>query len=92
MNLGEMIDVVSTTKGITKAQAKQDIMFYFGSEGIIAGVLKEKESVKLGEIGTLKTVERAERKGRNPQTQEEIIIPAKTAVVFKASKELQNNL
>ncbi len=33
--------------------------------------------------------ERAERKGRNPQTQQEIVIPAKKVAAFRAGKDLK---
>ncbi|NLL95685.1 MAG: integration host factor subunit alpha, partial [Clostridiaceae bacterium] len=35
---------------------------------------------------------RAERKGRNPQTREEITIPASKAPVFKAGKGLKEKV
>ena len=42
--------------------------------------------------GTLKTVQRKERKGRNPKTKEEIVIPAKKTIVFKPAKETHTRL
>ena len=54
------------------------------------------EEVKAGNVvtiqgfGTFKTVEVAERKGRNPQTGAEITIPAHKKVVFKPSKQFKN--
>ncbi len=44
------------------------------------------ESVVIKGFGTFKTVTRAARSGRNPQTGAAIQIPAKTALTFKASK------
>lgn len=56
----------------------------------VAGeVLVEDGKVPLGSLGTLKTVERAARKGRNPQTGEEIMIEARIAPKFDASKDLK---
>ena len=40
-------------------------------------------------FGKFEVRERAERKGRNPQTKEEIIIPATKAPVFKVGKNLK---
>jgi len=59
------------------------------------GVDREKliEKVKLlPELGTFSVVERAPRKGRNPKTGEEIEIPAKKVVKFKASKRLSERV
>ena len=54
------------------------------------------EEVKAGNVvtiqgfGTFKTVAVAERKGRNPQTGDEITIPAHKKVVFKPSKQFKD--
>ena len=50
-------------------------------EGLAKG-----EKIQLVGFGTFEVRERAERKGRNPQTKEEIIIPATKAPVFKVGK------
>jgi DNA-binding protein HU-beta len=39
-------------------------------------------------FGTFAVTKRAARKGRNPQTKKEMLIPAKNVVKFKASSEL----
>ena len=56
---------------------------------IIQKGLKEGETIRLAGLGTFKTVERKERKGRNPQTGEEIVIPARKVVKFLPAKELK---
>ena len=56
------------------------------------------EEVRAGNVvtiqgfGTFKTVAVAERKGRNPQTGDEIIIPAHKKVVFKPSKQFKEKV
>lgn len=45
--------------------------------------------VNLIGFGKFSTVKRAKRKGRNPQTNEELIIASRTAPVFKAGKTLK---
>lgn len=42
--------------------------------------------------GKFSVEERGERKGRNPQTGEEMIIPAKKTVKFKAGKKLAEKI
>lgn len=43
-------------------------------------------------FGIIKVVDTAEKKGRNPQTGEAIIIPAGRKIKFKASKIIRDNL
>ncbi len=55
------------------------------TEELVAG-----EGVQLAGIGSFLIRERAERTGRNPQTGEEITIPASKQVAFKVSKTLKD--
>lgn len=55
------------------------------TEGLLEG-----EGVQLAGFGTFLIRERAERTGRNPQTGEEITIPASKQVTFKAAKALKD--
>ena len=56
------------------------------SQDHIIDALKKGEKVVFSNFGTFEIRKRAERKGRNPSTGEEIMIPAKDVVVFKMSK------
>lgn len=58
----------------------------------IKEALKEGNSITLVGFGTFKIIDRSERKARNPRTGEEITIPAKKALVFKASKAVVEQL
>jgi DNA-binding protein HU-beta len=55
----------------------------------IAESLKAGESVKLQGFGNFEVRERAARKGRNPQTGEEIDIPATKVPAWKPAKTLK---
>lgn len=60
----------------------------------ITDAVGEGREVRLDKFGFFKVVPTAERKGRNPQTQEETIIPAGQKVKFTPSakmKELASN-
>jgi len=57
---------------------------------IIQEKLQKGETIRLAGFGTFKVVERKERKGRNPQTGEKIVIPAKKVVKFIPAKDLKN--
>jgi DNA-binding protein HU-beta len=52
---------------------------------IIAG-----KKARIDKIGVLYAKERAARKGRNPQTGEEISIPASKKIAFRAAKSLKD--
>lgn len=54
--------------------------------------LKAGESVTLTGFGTFKVVQRAERKGHNPRTKEDIIIPACNVVKFTPGKQLKEDI
>jgi len=51
--------------------------------------LSNGEKVTFPGFGTFEAKERAERKGRNPQTGEEITIPARRVAQFKAGSALK---
>lgn len=54
------------------------------SETIIRG-----EQVKISNFGIFNTHKKGARIGRNPNTMEEAVIPARTVVLFKASPKLR---
>jgi len=56
----------------------------------IEKTLRDGKNVALPGFGTFSVKDRAERKGRNPQTGEEMTIPAGKVVRFKAGKGLKD--
>ena len=58
----------------------------------ISGFLSDGEKVRIDKFGNFEVRERAERKGRNPQTGKEITITAKKSPVFKAGKGLKEKV
>jgi len=56
----------------------------------IRDTLKKGDSVSLTGFGTFKVSKRKARKGRNPQTGEEIKIPSKNVVRFLPGKHLKD--
>lgn len=76
--------------GYSNARSKEAVEYVFDK---IAEFLADGEKVQLIGFGNFEVRERAERKGRNPQTGKAIMIEAKKAPVFKsgtALKELVN--
>ena len=68
---------------------KQELRLYVDSViDIICDNLKEGEVVKLSGFGNLKPKDKAARVGRNPHTEEEIIISRRRVVSFQPSQKL----
>ena len=85
MNKGDLVNkvakVVSTKK---EAQAAVDCVF-----SSITRALKKGDTLTVVGFGTFKVAQRKARKGRNPQTGEEIDIKASKAPKFTAGKALK---
>ncbi len=89
MNKAELIDAVAKSADISKAVAGRAID---GMTAAVSNALKNDDSVTLVGFGTFSVRERAARKGRNPQTGEEINIKAAKLPVFKAGKTLKDTI
>ena len=87
MNKAQLIDAIAEKAGLQKVEAKKALEAY--AEATTAA-LKAGDKVALVGFGTLSVNERAARKGRNPQTKKEMMIPAKKVVKFKAGADLTN--
>ncbi|NLI60352.1 MAG: HU family DNA-binding protein [Clostridiales bacterium] len=87
MNKAELIAAVAEKSELTKKDAEKAVNSIVS---VITETLGAGERVQLVGFGTFEVRDRAERKGRNPQTREEIVIPASKAPVFKAGKALKD--
>jgi len=87
MNRTELVSAIAEKSGITKKDAEGVLSATIDS---ITSALKSGDKVQLVGFGTFETRKRAARKGRNPQTGEEITISAATTPVFKAGKALKD--
>lgn len=86
MNKTELVSALAEKTGV----AKKDVEAVVGNlSDVVAGAVAKGDSVQLIGFGTFALSERAERKGRNPKTGEEITIPASRSVRFKAGKKLK---
>ena len=86
MTKAEMIEKIGKDACISKAAAGKAYDSFL--DGIKGGLKKRGSRVTLVGFGTFKKVYRKTRKGRNPQTGEQIKIKGRNAVTFKASKNL----
>lgn len=91
MNKSELIAAIAAKTGSTKKDAEATLNAFVE---VVTETLTKGDKVQLVGFGSFEVRKRAARKGRNPQTKEEIKIPASKAPVFKAGKalkELVNN-
>ena len=86
MNKSELIDAIAQSANITKVQAGDALN---GALAAIKKSLSKDDSVTLVGFGTFKVVDVAERTGRNPQTGEVIVTPAKKKPKFVAGTALK---
>jgi DNA-binding protein HU-beta len=86
MNKGDLVNEVAKVVS-TKKEAVAAVDTFLSS---ITAALKKKGAVTLVGFGTFKVDKRKARKGRNPQTGEEIKIKAKNVPKFIAGKALKD--
>lgn len=89
MNKTELVGQVAAKTGMTKKDVEKVVSAFFAT---VEGSLKEGDKVQLVGFGTFEVRERKSRKGRNPQTGEEINIPAARVPAFKAGKVLKDSV
>ena len=85
MNKEDLINEVAKDMN-TKKEAQEAVDCVFST---ITKALKKKDTVTLAGFGTFKVNRRKARKGRNPQTGEEINIKAKDVPKFVPGKALK---
>ena len=86
MNKAELVAAVAEKAGLSKKDSEKAINAAFES---ITAALAAGEKVQLVGFGAFEVKERGERIGRNPQTKEEMTIPASRVATFKVGKALK---
>ncbi len=89
MTKSDLINSVAAKADISKKDADKYVNTVLDAivEALAAG-----DKVQLVGFGTFEVRERAERKGRNPRTKEDIVIPASKLPVFKAGKGMKDSI
>jgi DNA-binding protein HU-beta len=85
MNKGELIADIAESAELTKVAAGKALDRVLAH---MAGAMERGERVALSGFGSFRVVERAEQKGRNPQTGKALKIPAHNVVKFRPGKKL----
>lgn len=95
MNKTEMAQKLASKTGLTQAKAAEVVDTIFSTkpgEGIIAVELDAGRKVQIAGFGTFSTKRRSARRGRNPATGREILIPARKYAHFGPAKGLKDRV
>ncbi|MEH1918249.1 HU family DNA-binding protein [Nostoc sp.] len=89
MNKGELVDAVAAKTNITKKQTDEIISAFLS---VVTKAVANGEKVTLIGFGSFERRDRSEREGRNPKTQEVMIIPATKVPAFSAGKQFKEKV
>lgn len=87
MNKSELIKQIADRAELSQAEAGDALDALCAT---VIDTLSRGEEVAIIGFGTFKVSQRAERKGCNPRTGEELLIPASRAPKFSAGKALKD--
>lgn len=87
MNKAELIEAAADKTGLTKKDVGAAVDAVLE---VITEALEKGEKVQLVGFGNFDVKDRAQHIGRNPQTKQEIVIPATRVVQFKPGKALKD--
>lgn len=81
-----MAQVAEKFNDVPKKMTKEIVHYFLNSveNSVVSGA-----KVRLDKLGILTVKDRAARKGRNPQTGEEVAIPASKKVAFRTASSLK---
>lgn len=89
MNKKELIGKISEKSGFTKKDSEIFLQTYID---VVTETLENGEDIKIVGFGNFETRERTSRIGRNPQTNEEIQIPARRVPIFRFGEVLKKKI
>lgn len=89
MTKAEIIESVNKRVGLSKRESSRIVDAVFD---IIKSTLEREENVKISGFGNFVVRRKRSRRGRNPQTGEEIEISPRKVLTFKASSVLKRAL
>jgi len=85
----DLIETIQSDNGLTQKQSTDLVEFIIGT---IKDTLASGEDVMISGFGKLCVKEKAERKGRNPSTGDDQMLPARRVVTFKCSGKLRERI
>lgn len=89
MNKAGIVSAMANDSGLTKRECEIALNSFMR---VVEDALADEEKVQLVGFGSFTNVRRAQKAGRNPITQEPLVIPSINNVKFKAGKDLKARL
>ncbi len=89
MTKADLVENIYERVGFSKKESAELVELVFE---IIKQTLEEGEKIKIAGFGNFVVREKKSRRGRNPQTGQEIRISARKVLTFKPSQVLKNTL
>ncbi|WIF87904.1 HU family DNA-binding protein [Acholeplasma laidlawii] len=87
MNKTELVALVADKAEVTQVIAEKVVNSFVD---VVTETLSKEEKVVVTGFGTFEVRNRVARRGKNPRTGEEIIVPAQKTPAFKAGKLLKD--
>jgi integration host factor subunit alpha len=89
MTKADIVEKIYEKVGFSKKDSAELVELVFD---IIKGTLEEGDKIKIAGFGNFVVKSKSDRRGRNPQTGEEITITARKILTFKPSQVLKASL
>ena len=87
MNKTGLVDALKEETGLAKKDCEAVLNAFFS---IVEKELVKGEKVQIVGFGNFEVKERAERMGKDPDTKQDMVIPASKSPAFKAGKALKD--
>jgi len=89
MTKADIVRVLADQVGLTRREATQVLSVVL--DGVVEAINRG-EKVELRGFGSFRTRQRQARRGRNPRTGSEVLVPAKVVPYFKPGRQLRESL
>lgn len=89
MTKADIVEKIYEKVGFSKKESAELVESVFD---LIKNTLEKGDKIKIAGFGNFVVKEKADRRGRNPQTGEEITISARKILTFKPSQVLKSSL
>ena len=87
MTKTDLVEAIAEQTGMKKADSERALEAFLDT---VSTALSRGQTVQVTGFGTFEVRDRAARKARNPQTGEEIDVPATRVPAFRAGKSLKD--
>jgi integration host factor subunit alpha len=87
MTKADLVEIIYEKVGLSKKEAKDIVETVFE---VLKDSLKNDEKIKISGFGNFSVRSKRPRRGRNPQTGDDIEISARRVLTFKASQILKD--